>query len=91
MKQRKLWMLAMIMILFTMACGNGDRKEQSAQAEKLLENAQKAKEYEKLLQLADSLEKTGELTAEKAYYWLGYASDRLNKISNTFSNITSRI
>ena len=79
MKQRKLWMLAMIMILFTMACGNGDRKEQSAQAEKLLENAQKAKEYEKLLQLADSLEKTGELTAEKAYYWLGYASDRLNK------------
>ena len=79
MKQRKLWMLAMIMILFTMACGNGDRKEQSAKAEKLLENAQKAKEYEKLLQLADSLEKTGELTAEKAYYWLGYASDRLNK------------
>ena len=48
MKQRKLWMLAMIMILFTMACGNGDRKEQSAQAEKLLENTQKAKEYEKL-------------------------------------------
>ena len=80
MKQTKLWMLVMmIMLLLTMACGNGDQKEQSVAAEKLLERAQKAKDYERLMQLADSLEKAKVLTAEKAFYWLGYASDRLNK------------
>ena len=79
MKQRTLWMLAMMMILLTMACGNGNQKEQGAQAEKLLENAQKSKDYERLLQMADSLEKAEALSTERAYYWLGYASDRLNK------------
>ena len=79
MKQRTLWMLAMMMILLTMACGNGNQKEQGAQAEKLLENAQKSKDYERLLQMADSLEKAEALSTERSYYWLGYASDRLNK------------
>ena len=69
----------MLLLLLTMACGNGDQKEQSVAAEKLLERAQKANDYERLMQLADSLEKAKVLTAEKAFYWLGYASDRLNK------------
>ena len=80
MKQTKLWTLVMMfLLLLTMACGNGDQKEQSVAAEKLLERAQKANDYERLMQLADSLEKAKVLTAEKAFYWLGYASDRLNK------------
>ena len=80
MKQTKLWTLVMmLLLLLTMACGNGDQKEQSVAAEKLLERAQKANDYERLMKLADSLEKAKVLTAEKAFYWLGYASDRLNK------------
>ena len=80
MKQKKLWMLVMMVaVLLAMACSNGDQKELNAQSEKLLVNAQKEKDYEKVMMLADSLEKIGALTPARAFYWLGYASDRLNK------------
>lgn len=80
MKQKNLWMLIIMMTaLFATACGSGERKEQSVEADKLIEKAHKAKDYERLMTLADSLSDEGSLSQAKAYYWLGYASDRLNK------------
>ncbi len=71
-------------ILFTLhfalfvSCNNQPGKEQSDKADKLVEAAHKAKDYQRLMLLADSLEKDGSLSSAKAYYWRGYASDRTN-------------
>lgn len=80
MKQNLLSKLAVIMVaLLLMACGSEGQEEQG-KAESMIEKAYKAKDYNRLLQLADSLEKSGSLSQPKAYYWLGYASDRLKKL-----------
>ena len=60
------------------SCSSQPSKEQSDKAEKLIEAAHKAKDYQQLMLLADSLEKDGSLSSAKAYYWRGYASDRTN-------------
>ena len=66
-------MAAMLMT----ACSSGPTKEQSENAERAIETAHKQRDYDKLLILADSLEKNGCLSqAFEAYYWRGYASDR---------------
>ena len=64
--------------LFT-SCGNKASQEEMAKADKLMEAAHKAKDYQRLMRLADSLEANGCLTSAKAYYWRGYASDRTNR------------
>ncbi|MBQ8989118.1 MAG: serine/threonine-protein phosphatase [Prevotella sp.] len=76
---RKLWIFAMIPLLFLMSCGSQEGGEQNQKAENLLEKAHKARNYQLLLTLADSLEATGELSTAKANYWRGYASDRMNR------------
>ena len=60
------------------SCSSQPSKEQSDKAENLIEAAHKAKDYQRLMLLADSLEKDGSLSSAKAYYWRGYASDRTN-------------
>lgn len=80
MRQGKVWLLATVMIaVLATGCGNKASKEQCEKANQLVESAQKARHYDELMQLADSLEKEGSLTAATAYYWRGYASDRLDK------------
>lgn len=69
----------MIPLLFLMSCGSQEGGEQNQKAENLLEKAHKARNYQLLLTLADSLEATGELSTAKANYWRGYASDRMNR------------
>ncbi|MBQ9215386.1 MAG: SpoIIE family protein phosphatase [Prevotella sp.] len=77
MKHSRLWMMSAIIVALTLtACGNGKQKEQGEQAEKLINEAYQARDYNRLLQLADSLETDGSLSQGKAYYWLGYASNR---------------
>ena len=66
-------------LLILSSCGNTPSEEESARAEQLMEAAHKAKDYEKLMAQADSLEKAGCLSTAKAYYWRGYASDRTNR------------
>lgn len=69
--------MAMTAGLMMMAgCGHGDQEEKRALAEKAINEAYKARDYNRILQLADSLETDGSLAKGKAYYWLGYASDR---------------
>ena len=65
--------------LFTSSCSNQPGKEQAEKADKLIEAAHHAKDYQRLMFLADSLEKDGSLSPTKAYYWLGYACDRTNR------------
>ena len=61
------------------ACSNGPSKEQSDKAGRMIQTAHKARNFNRLLTLSDSLEKQGCLTQAEAYYWKGYASDRMKK------------
>ena len=72
------FLLPLSTFLFT-ACSSKPSQEESARAEQLMEAAHKAKDYQKLMTQADSLEKAGCLSTAKAYYWRGYASDRTNR------------
>lgn len=77
MRQKKLWMLAAVATALMMtACGDSAQKELRAKADQLMEAAHQSKDYGKLLTMADSLEKTGNLSTVKANYWRGYAYDR---------------
>lgn len=70
--------MALMAALLLIACGEGTTK-QSDKARQLIDAAYKAKDYAQLIQLADSLEQIGELPQADAYYWRGYASDRLKQ------------
>ena len=65
--------------LFTSSCSSKPNQEESDRAMQQIEAARKAKDYQRLMVLADSLLDCGSLTSAQAYYWLGYASDRTNR------------
>ena len=65
--------------MLTAACSSGPSKEQSAKAERMIETAHKARDFNRLMTLADSLVNQGDLSQADAYYWKGYASDRMKK------------
>ena len=71
--------LTLVAILLV-ACGGGSSIEQKQNADKAMEAAQRAKNYNQLIVLADSFERDGSLSPAKAYYWRGYASDRMRKL-----------
>ena len=52
---------------------------QQQEADSLINAAYEAKDYQRIVTLADSLKETGGLSEGKAYYWLGYANDRTHK------------
>ena len=66
--------------LIIMGCDSKPSKEQIARDNALIESAHKNKNYNQIIQLADSLERMDILAPSKAYYWLGYASDRLKRM-----------
>ena len=68
--------------LFTLtACKNGKPSEEGhTRALRQINNAYEERNYEELLQLADSLCNIGELSEAEAYYWQGYASDHTNQL-----------
>ena len=82
MGQKKLKLLAcfLMVVVLLMACG--ERKETGTAkntANGLVLDAYKQKDYPLLLSLTDSLEKAGQLSGIEAYYWRGYANDRMGK------------
>ena len=79
MNTKKLTVGCLFLAMLVSSCSQQPSKEQADKAEQLMEAAHKAKDYQKLMTLADSLEKDGSLTPAKAYYWRGYASDRSNR------------
>ena len=79
MKQKKSkTLILMIACLLAIACNNG-KQTTSTDTEEQIENAQKTKNYSQLLELADNFLESGDLSPAKAYYWMGYASDRMKK------------
>ena len=79
MKQSNIWIVFITAAILMTACSSGPSKEQRADAGRKIETAHKQKDYDKLLLLTNELESTGSLTQAEAYYWRGYASDRLRK------------
>ena len=66
-------------LLVLSSCFSGPSEEEKAKAEQQIEAAHKAKDYQRLMTLADQLEAKGALSPAKAYYWRGYVSDRTNR------------
>ena len=69
------------MLLTTTGCdinSSTNRKHQQ-EADSLINIAYETKDYQRIAMLADSLKETGDLSEGKAFFWLGYASDRTHK------------
>ena len=79
MKQSRVWLFIIMAAMLTAACSSGPSKEQSAKAGRMIETAHKARDFNRLLTLSDSLERQGCLAQAEAYYWKGYASDKMKK------------
>ena len=81
MKPTKSWSLLVLLIALVtvVSCSRGVSKEQKMKNQQLLEDAQKHKDYNKVLQLADSLEAEGCMSQAQACYWRGYAYDRMKE------------
>ncbi|MBR5749866.1 MAG: SpoIIE family protein phosphatase [Prevotella sp.] len=75
------WMLIAASILALTACTSGKPSEEGhKRAIRQIQNAHEERNYQELLQLADSLYNIGELSEPEAYYWQGYACDRTNQL-----------
>lgn len=75
MRQSKLFIIVSLVAILMAACNSGGSKY-NKEADQLIENARRAKNFKHLTTLADSLHKAGLITDAKAFYWQGYASDR---------------
>ena len=72
-------MVTVAAALFLSGCG-GDSKERerlSKEAEDIVEEAYEVRDYQRIIELVDSLKSLGIMSEGKACYWLGYAYDRL--------------
>ena len=71
--------VTVVAALFLMGCG-GDPQERARlnrEAEDMVNEAYLAQDYQRIIELVDSLKPLGNLSEGEAYYWLGYAYDRL--------------
>ena len=65
--------------LFLSGCGgnSAEQKRLRREAEDIVNEAYEARDYQRIIELADSLNQRGSMSEGKACYWLGYAYDRL--------------
>ena len=70
--------LAATVILSISGCHNVD-KSSNAEAVNLMDAASKARDYERMLSLADSLGKAGKLSKGESNYWQGYAHYQMSQ------------
>ena len=70
--------LAATVILCISGCHNVD-KSSNAEAVNLMDAASNARDYERMLSLADSLGKTGKLSKGESNYWQGYAHYQMSQ------------
>ena len=62
-------LLATLITVTLVACGQKEVKTDSVNADSLLSVAHKGHQYERLLELADTLQATGHITGIHADYW----------------------
>lgn len=70
-----LLLVTLIAVTFV-ACGQKEVETDSVNADSLLNVAHKGHQYERLLELADTLQATGHITSIHADYWRGYSYSR---------------
>ena len=68
--------LSVLANVFT-SCGSRQGKASTDEAIALIQAASQKKDYNRILTLADSLEKCGELSLGDSYFWQGYAYYRM--------------
>lgn len=70
-------LLMAVLVAFTLtACDHKEEKTGSVNADSLISVAHKGHQYDRLLELADTLQATGHITSIRANYWRGYAYSR---------------
>lgn len=72
-------MMFVFVALLLVGCIGKDGGASTDEAVALLQAASKQKDYDRILELADSLEKGGSLSLGESYYWQGYAYYRLSQ------------
>ena len=71
--------VTVVAALFLSGCGGGskERERLGREAEDMVNKAYEVRDYQRIIELVDSLKQLGSISEGKAYYWLGYAYDRL--------------
>ncbi len=79
MKLSRLLIIAITVLTFLAGCDQFEKKATNPQADKDIEAAYKARDYQQIILLADSFQQSGAMSDVKAFYWQGYARDRLQR------------
>ena len=69
-------LLAILIAVTLVSCGQKEVKTDSVNADSLLSVAHAGHQYDRLLELADTLQATGHITGIRADYWRGYSYSR---------------
>ena len=71
--------VTVVAALFLSGCGGDSQKQERLhrEAEDIVSEAYEVRDYQRIIEIVDSLKQLGSMSEGKAYYWLGYAYDRL--------------
>ena len=87
LRRLNLMLLTALMALLLLSCGDHRQKpDSSVKADSLISAAHKGHDYDRLLALADRLQKSGHITDIQADYWRGYvySRQRLMRLSEKY-------
>ena len=77
-KRPVLYLFVLLLLAFVVGCRDYDElQKKRIEAENMVYAAYKAKDYPRIITLADSFRTNGGFSEGKACYWLGYAYDRM--------------
>lgn len=77
MLKRPVFYLFILLFTLLTGCEENNEQQKRIEAENMVYAAYKAKDYPRIITLADSFRTNGGFSEGKACYWLGYAYDRM--------------
>lgn len=77
MSKRPVFYLLILLFTLLTGCEENNEQQKRIEAENMVYAAYKAKDYPRIITLADSFRTNGGFSDGKACYWLGYAYDRM--------------
>ena len=77
MSKRPVFYLFILLFTLLTGCEKNNEQQKRIEAENMVYAAYKAKDYPRIITLADSFRNIGGFSEGKACYWLGYAYDRM--------------